>query len=67
MCTHLECCFALQTGVNQHVTLPGHSQVEDREWQRAVTRWTQAAHVLTPAHSVDDHRPVLLNGAQSSK
>ena len=58
-CVHLERCFALQAGVDQQVTLPGDGQVEDGERQRAFARRSQATHVLTPTHRVDDHRPVL--------
>lgn len=56
---HLECCFSLDTGVDQQVTLPGHGQVKDRQRQGAVARRSQAAHVLTATHRVDDHCPVL--------
>lgn len=56
---NLECCFALDAGVDQQVTLPGHGQVGDGHWQGAVARRPQAAHVLSPPHCVDDHCPVL--------
>lgn len=59
LCLHLECCFALQAGVHQQVTLPGHGQVEDGERQGAVAWRPQATHVLTPTHRVDDHCPIL--------
>lgn len=56
---YLQCCFALNAGVDQQVTLPGHGKVEDRQRQGAIAGGSQAAHVLTPTHCVDDHRPVL--------
>ena len=56
---HLERGHALDAGVYEQVTLPGHGQVEDGERQRAFTRRPKTTHVLTAPHRVDDHRAIL--------
>lgn len=47
--------------MDQHVTLPGHGQVDDGHRQSAFARRSQAAHVLSPSHCVDDNRAILGN------
>lgn len=64
---HLERGLALQAGVDQQVTLPGHGQVQDGQRQRAVAGRPQAAHVLATPHRVDDHRAVLSGSGSDFK
>ncbi|TNN55678.1 hypothetical protein EYF80_034113 [Liparis tanakae] len=50
---HLERRLALEAGVDQQVTLPGHGQVEDGERQGAVAWRPQAAHGHRQRHGLE--------------
>ena len=64
---HLERGLALQAGMHQDVSFPGHGEVEDGQRQGAVARRAQAPHVLTSAHRVDDHCPILMGEGRGKR